>query len=64
MKLLVTTHRLNGHNQGDVIDLDDTGLIEYLIASGQCVKVEDDAPKPVTKAKAAATKVLRKKRKD
>lgn len=64
MKLLVTTHRLNGHKQGDVIDVDDTGLAEYLIASGQCEKVEEQAPQPVTKAKTAATKVLRRKRKD
>jgi len=64
MKLLVTTHRLNGKNKGDIIDVDDTVLAEYLLASGQCVKVEEPAPKAVTKAKSAATKVLRKKRKD
>ena len=64
MKLIVITHRLNGKNKGDIIDVDDTVLAEYLLASGQCEKVEDTAAKAVTKAKTAATKVLRKKRKD
>lgn len=64
MKLVVTTHRLNGKNKGDVIDVDDTGLAEYLLASGQCEKVEQPAAKAVTKAKSAATKVIRRKRKD
>jgi hypothetical protein len=64
MKLRVTTHRLNKHSQGDIIDIEDSGLAEYLLASGQCEKVEDTATKAVTKAKSAATKVLRKKRKD
>lgn len=64
MKLLVTTHRLNGHQRGDVIDVDDTVLAQYLLASGQCEKVAETSDTPVTKAKSAATKVLRKKRKD
>ena len=63
MKLRVTTHRLNKTNKGDIIDVD-TVLAEYLLASGQCEKVEEPAAKAVTKAKTAATKVLRKKRKD
>ena len=64
MKLRATTHRLNKTNKGDIIDVDDTVLAEYLLASGQCEKVEEPAAKAVTKAKTAATKVLRKKRKD
>lgn len=64
MKLRVTTHRLNKTNKGDIIDVDDTVLAEYLLASGQCEKVEEPVAKAVTKAKTAATKVLRKKRKD
>lgn len=64
MKLIVTTHRLNSNKKGDIIDVDDTVLAEYLLASGQCEKVAQTSDTPVTKAKSAATKVLRKKRKD
>ena len=66
-KLRVTSDRLNGAHRGDIIELDDSVAVEYLIASGQCELVQDE-PKPepvvVTKVKQAATKVGRRKRKE
>lgn len=64
-KLRVTTDRLNGASKGDIIDVADLSVVEYLINSLQVERVED-APVAdvVTKVKNAATKVGRRKRKD
>jgi hypothetical protein len=64
-KLRVTTDRLNGASKGDIIDVADSSVVEYLINSLQVERVED-APVAdvVTKVKNAATKVGRRKRKD
>ena len=64
-KLRVTTDRLNGARKGDIIDVADSSIVEYLINSLQ-VELVEDAPVAdvVTKVKNAATKVGRRKRKD
>lgn len=64
-KLRVTTDRLNGANKGDIIDVADSSVVEYLLNSLQ-VELFEDAPVAdvVTKVKNAATKVGRRKRKD
>ena len=64
-KLRVTTDRLNGANKGDIIDVADSSVVEYLLNSLQ-VELVEDAPvvDVVTKVKNAATKVGRRKRKD
>jgi hypothetical protein len=64
-KLRVTTDRLNGSKKGDIIDVADASVVEYLLNSLQVERVED-APVAdvVTKVKNAATKVGRRKRKD
>ena len=60
MKYRIITHRLNGHNKGDIVTFTDSNVIEYLINSGQielaAETVTKDEPKP------ARTKL--KKRKD
>jgi|LakMenE01Jun11ns_1017448.scaffolds.fasta_scaffold7304101_2 hypothetical protein len=61
MKYRIITHRLNGHNKGDIVTFTDSNVIEYLINSGQIElaateTVTTDEPKP------ARTKL--KKRKD
>ena len=64
-KLRVTTDRLNGANKGDIIDVADSSVVEYLINSLQVELIEDDpVADVVTKVKNAATKVGRRKRKD
>ena len=57
-RLLVITDKLNNSRKGDVIDITDPTNVEYLINSGQCVRVEDETPSVVTKVKDAATKVV------
>jgi len=64
-KLRVTTDRLNGASKGDIIDVADSSVVEYLINSLQVELVEDvPVADVVTKVKNAATKVGRRKRKD
>ena len=64
-KLRVTTDRLNGAKKGDIIDVADLSVVEYLLNSLQVELVEDDpVADVVTKVKNAATKVGRRKRKD
>ena len=64
-KLRVTTDRLNGASKGDIIDVADSSVVEYLLNSLQVELVEDvPVADVVTKVKNAATKVGRRKRKD
>ena len=42
-KLRVTTDRLNGASKGDIIDVADSRVVEYLINSLQ-VELIEDAP--------------------
>jgi len=60
-KLLVTTDKLNGARRGDIIELDDSVAVEYLIASGQCELVADE---PATKPDKKPSKLGRRRNKE
>ena len=60
-KLRVTSDRLNGAHRGDIIELDDSVAVEYLIASGQCELVAD---KPATKPDKKPSKLGRRRNKE
>ena len=61
MKYRVTTHRLNGHNKGDIVTFTDSNVVEYLINSGQ---IEPATAEPVTKDEPKPARTKLRKRKD
>lgn len=61
MKYRITTHRLNGHNKGDIVSFTDGNVIEYLINSGQ---IELAAAETVTKDEPKPARTKLRKRKD
>lgn len=61
MKYLIITHRLNGHNKGDIVSFTDSNVIEYLINSGQ---IQEVAAETVTKDEPKPARTKLKKRKD
>ena len=61
MKYLIITHRLNGHNKGDIVTFTDSNVIEYLINSGQ---IQEVAAETVTKDESKPARTKLKKRKD
>ena len=61
MKYRITTHRLNGHNKGDIVTFTDGNVIEYLINSGQ---IELAAGETVTKDEPKPARTKLRKRKD
>lgn len=62
VKLRVTSDKVNGARRGDIIELDDLIAVEYLIASGQCERVNDE--KPATKPDKKPSKLGRKRNKE
>ena len=61
MKYRIITHRLNGHNKGDIVTFTDSNVIEYLMNSGQ---IQEVAAQTVTKDEAKPARTKLKKRKD
>ena len=61
VKLRVISDKVNGARRGDIIELDDSVAVEYLIASGQCELVAD---KPATKPDKKPSKLGRRRNKE
>ena len=62
VKLRVISDKVNGARRGDIIELDDLIGVEYLIASGQCERVQDE--KPATKPDKKPSKLGRRRNKE
>ena len=61
MKYRIITHRLNGHNKGDIVTFTDSNVVEYLVNSGQ---IQEVAAETVTKDEPKPARTKLKKRKD